>query len=120
MLQKEQFEELAEARMRYEEDLIGLDRVPGAKKEHITESFRTVKPLYTPLDIEGTDYLRDIGFPGQYPYTRGVFPAGFRTRLPSIRQVIGLEPLRRLTPGGNSSFHRVPPLSPWWESAGRA
>ena len=42
-----------------------------------------VEPLYTPLDLErtGFDYLRDLGFPGQYPYTRGTEPNGHRTRL---------------------------------------
>ena len=55
--------------------------------------FRTssteVKPLYTPLDVAGTDYARDIGFPGEYPYTRGIQPTMYRGRLWSIRQYAG-------------------------------
>ncbi len=38
-----------------------------------------VKRLYTPLDIADTTYERDIGFPGQYPFTRGILPSGYRT-----------------------------------------
>ena len=50
-----------------------------------------VEPLYTPLDLErtGFDYLRDLGFPGQYPYTRGTEPNGHRTRLWTMAQVTG-------------------------------
>ncbi|MCB1630223.1 MAG: methylmalonyl-CoA mutase [Pseudomonadales bacterium] len=60
-------------------------------------SFRTqtmdweVPPLATPLDLErcGFDYLRDLGFPGEYPFTRGVDPNGNRSRLWTMAQVTG-------------------------------
>ncbi|MBN2536800.1 methylmalonyl-CoA mutase family protein [candidate division WOR-3 bacterium] len=45
--------------------------------------------LYTPLDREGADYLRDLGFPGEYPYTRGVHPDMYRGRLWTMRQFAG-------------------------------
>ncbi|MEM5769888.1 MAG: methylmalonyl-CoA mutase family protein, partial [Bacillota bacterium] len=45
--------------------------------------------LYTPLDIAGTDYLRDIGFPGEYPFTRGVQPTMYRGRLWTMRMYAG-------------------------------
>jgi methylmalonyl-CoA mutase N-terminal domain/subunit len=50
-----------------------------------------VAPLYTPLDLEaaGFDYAKDLGFPGQYPYTRGTEPNGHRTRLWTMAQVTG-------------------------------
>lgn len=48
-----------------------------------------VKPLYTPADLEGVDYLKDIGFPGEYPFTRGVYPSMYRGRLWTMRQVTG-------------------------------
>ncbi|MCP4568934.1 MAG: methylmalonyl-CoA mutase [FCB group bacterium] len=48
-----------------------------------------IKPLYTPLDMETNDFLNDISFPGQYPYTRGVYAAGYRTQLWNIQQVSG-------------------------------
>ncbi|MFM7273740.1 MAG: methylmalonyl-CoA mutase family protein, partial [Gammaproteobacteria bacterium] len=61
------------------------------------ESFRTqaldweIAPLYTPLDLAnaGFDYLQDLNFPGQYPFTRGTEPNGKRTRLWTMAQVTG-------------------------------
>ncbi|HLA14101.1 MAG TPA: methylmalonyl-CoA mutase family protein, partial [Gemmatimonadaceae bacterium] len=55
--------------------------------------FRTssteARPLYTPTDVEDVDYNRDIGYPGEYPYTRGVQASMYRGRLWSIRQYAG-------------------------------
>ena len=48
-----------------------------------------VAPLYTPADVEGADYNADVGYPGEYPYTRGVQPTMYRGRLWSIRQYAG-------------------------------
>jgi methylmalonyl-CoA mutase N-terminal domain/subunit len=48
-----------------------------------------VKPLYTPLDVENLDYLRDLGFPGEYPYTRGIHRTAYRGRLWTMRQFSG-------------------------------
>jgi len=50
-----------------------------------------VKDLYTPGDLEeiGFDYLKDVGFPGQYPYTRGTTPTGYRQDLWTMLQVTG-------------------------------
>ncbi|HWQ61693.1 MAG TPA: methylmalonyl-CoA mutase family protein, partial [Negativicutes bacterium] len=45
--------------------------------------------LYTPLDIEGFDYERDLGFPGEYPFTRGVQPTMFRGRFWTMRMYAG-------------------------------
>ncbi len=52
---------------------------------------RETKPLYTPADLAdaGFDYLRDLGFPGQYPFTRGIYPAMYRGRLWTMRQYAG-------------------------------
>jgi methylmalonyl-CoA mutase N-terminal domain/subunit len=61
--------------------------------ERSDSDFRTssspVAPLYTPADVEGTDYNTDVGYPGEYPYTRGVQPTMYRGRLWSIRQYAG-------------------------------
>ena len=45
--------------------------------------------LYTPLDLEGFDYEKDLGFPGEYPYTRGVQPTMYRSRLWTMRMYAG-------------------------------
>jgi methylmalonyl-CoA mutase N-terminal domain/subunit len=47
------------------------------------------EPLYTPLDVEGLDYLEDIGFPGEPPFTRGVQSNMYRGRLWTMRQYAG-------------------------------
>ena len=48
-----------------------------------------LKRLYTPLDIEGFDYEKDLGFPGQYPFTRGVQPTMYRGRFWTMRMYAG-------------------------------
>src|SRR5262245_35705073 len=47
-----------------------------------------VEPLYTPDTVE-IDYARDIGFPGEFPFTRGVYPSMYRGRLWTMRQFAG-------------------------------
>ena len=62
------------------------------KPEFRTQAMRwPVKPLYTPADLEaiGFDYSRDLGFPGEYPYTRGNMPNGYRNQLWTMSQVTG-------------------------------
>ncbi|MEW6616506.1 MAG: methylmalonyl-CoA mutase family protein [Thermodesulfobacteriota bacterium] len=54
-----------------------------------THSQIPVKRLYTPKDIEAFDYERDGGFPGEYPFTRGIYPVGYRSRTWQARQVCG-------------------------------
>jgi methylmalonyl-CoA mutase, N-terminal domain len=48
-----------------------------------------LEPLYTPEDVEGLDYERDLGYPGEYPYTRGVYHSMYRGRLWTMRQFAG-------------------------------
>src|SRR5713226_8751858 len=48
-----------------------------------------VEPLYTPEDANGWDYLHQLGFPGEFPYTRGVQPTMYRSRLWTMRQYSG-------------------------------
>jgi methylmalonyl-CoA mutase N-terminal domain/subunit len=56
--------------------------------EFSTMSGIPIKPLYTPEDVEG-DFEEKIGYPGEYPYTRGVYPNMYRGRLWTIRQFAG-------------------------------
>lgn len=66
-----------------------LERSPERCPGFATESGIPVKALYTPLDLEGTDYREQIGFPGEYPYTRGVYPSMYRGQLWTMRQYAG-------------------------------
>ncbi len=52
-------------------------------------SGRAVRPLYTPLDVAGLDYESDLGFPGEYPYTRGPYHSMYRTKLWTMRLFSG-------------------------------
>lgn len=55
-----------------------------------TTSGIVIKPLYTPKDVESLDYEEYLGFPGQYPFTRGVYPTMYRGQLWTIRQLGGM------------------------------
>lgn len=66
-----------------------LDRSPERQDVFETESGIPVKRLYTPLDLEDMDYNRDLGFPGEYPFTRGVYPTMYRGRLWTMRNYAG-------------------------------
>ena len=64
-------------------------RVPERRPEFRTLSGEPVAPLYTPTDIVQLDYLRDLGFPGEFPYTRGPYPTMYRSRPWTMRQIAG-------------------------------
>jgi methylmalonyl-CoA mutase N-terminal domain/subunit len=65
-----------------------LSRFPERQDAFKTESSIPVERIYTPADVE-TDYIRDLGFPGQYPFTRGVQPTMYRGRFWTMRQYAG-------------------------------
>ena len=66
-----------------------LGRFPERKSSFETLSGIDVERAYTPLDVADLDYAVDLGFPGQYPFTRGVQPTMFRGRLWTMRQYAG-------------------------------
>jgi methylmalonyl-CoA mutase N-terminal domain/subunit len=63
---------------------------PAPQTEIETSSHIPVKALYTPLDLKGSDYESEIGYPGEYPFTRGVQPTMYRGRLWTMRQYAGM------------------------------
>ncbi|RDE11212.1 MAG: methylmalonyl-CoA mutase [Candidatus Thorarchaeota archaeon] len=63
---------------------------PELRKEFVTTSSRPVKRIYTPLDVPHSDYLHDLGFPSEYPFTRAVQPTMYRGRLWTMRQFAGM------------------------------
>ena len=67
----------------------GLNESEPRKRDLTTVSGREIKELYTPADIEGFDYSNELGFPGEFPYTRGIHPTMYRGRLWTIRQFSG-------------------------------
>jgi methylmalonyl-CoA mutase N-terminal domain/subunit len=64
-------------------------KCPVQDVDFTTVSGEPVDPLYTPEAVEDLDYVRDLGFPGQYPYTRGVYPTMYRGRFWTMRQFSG-------------------------------
>jgi methylmalonyl-CoA mutase N-terminal domain/subunit len=55
-----------------------------------TSSHLSINPLYTPADLEGWNYDRQLGYPGEFPYTRGVQASMYRGRLWTMRQYAGM------------------------------
>jgi len=70
-------------------------RTPAWKKDFTTVSSAEVNPLATPDDLPGFDYERDLGWPGEFPYTRGVQPTMYRGRPWTIRQFAGFGSARQ-------------------------
>ena len=66
-----------------------LSNHPERKNEFHTSSGTPVKRLYTPRDMKDIDYLRDLGFPGRFPFARGVHATMYRGRLWTMRQFSG-------------------------------
>jgi methylmalonyl-CoA mutase N-terminal domain/subunit len=81
MFDREMLEDLKVQKELWQEDLKkDIDRFGERRREFSSSSGIVAKSLYTPLDLEEEkiDYLRDIGFPGQYPFTRGISPNLYR------------------------------------------
>ncbi|RLM95561.1 methylmalonyl-CoA mutase [Haloarcula sp. Atlit-7R] len=93
MFDPDELAEIRESKAQWEEDDVQptVDRF-GERKETFTTDTEghEVDRLYTPEDISDVDYEEDIGFPGQEPYTRGVYPTGYRGRLWTMRQYAGM------------------------------
>ena len=66
-----------------------LARVPERQASFETPSRIPVQRLYTPDDLAEVSYLDDVGFPGEYPFTRGIQPTMYRGRLWTMRQYAG-------------------------------
>lgn len=83
-------EKFFEAKKRYEQVVEkSVSKVPERKQVFTSSSGYEIKRLYTPEDIEGLNYLEDLGFPGEYPFTRGVQPTMYRARYWTMRQYAG-------------------------------
>jgi len=67
-----------------------LKKMPERLQRFSTVSDLEIKPLYTPLDIKDKDFSEEIGFPGMYPFTRGVQSTMYRARLWTMRMFAGL------------------------------
>ena len=66
-----------------------LDKAPEREGPFMTTSSEPIERLYTPLDLADNEYARDIAHPGEYPFTRGVHPTGYRGKLWTMRMFAG-------------------------------
>ncbi|MBU2497671.1 MAG: methylmalonyl-CoA mutase family protein [Proteobacteria bacterium] len=84
-------EEIGEDHRKWEEKIEEiLPSSPERLSRFSTVSDRVIEGIYTPVDVKDQDFARDIGFPGQYPFTRGVQPSMYRGRLWTMRMFAGL------------------------------
>jgi methylmalonyl-CoA mutase N-terminal domain/subunit len=76
---------------RWERDTLEptLKRMPERRDRFETVSLDPVNRLYGPADSADVDFERDISFPGEFPYTRGIHPTGYRGKLWTMRQFAG-------------------------------
>ncbi len=91
MFDRQELEEIKQVQDKWEETTLykTLARAPERADKFMTTSSEEIDRLYTPLDLAEMDYERDLGFPGEYPYTRGVHATMHRGRLWTMRMFAG-------------------------------
>ena len=106
-------EEGREQEKRWEKETLNpsLEKLPERDIPFTTISGAPIRRLYTPADIQDIDFEKEISWPGEYPYTRGIHPTMYRSRMWSMRQFTGFgtakqtnERLRYLTSAGTNAL----------------
>ncbi|MFO8033516.1 MAG: methylmalonyl-CoA mutase family protein [Desulfohalobiaceae bacterium] len=88
---QELLDKCSSLRKKWEDQVRRLLNKKGERKDRFTTvSDKEINRLYTPEDIQDLDFERDIGFPGEYPFTRGVQATGYRGRLWTYRMFSGM------------------------------
>ena len=87
---KQKLDEIRQRKEKWEKEIAvkNLEKLPE-RGEFFTSSEIPVSRVYTPPDVADLDYLRDLGFPGEYPFIRGVYPTMYRARFWTMRQYAG-------------------------------
>ena len=88
---RESTDRLREAELAWEHAELrrAVERAPESRERFVTVSGREVERIYTPADAPALDYAEDLGFPGAFPFTRGVYPTMYRGRQWTRRQIAG-------------------------------
>ena len=91
MADENEFEPIRRATQAWESQTVqhACERLPEHQRQFTTASGIPLERLYSPLDVAKLDYLSDLGFPGEYPFTRGVQPSMYRGRFWTMRQYAG-------------------------------
>jgi methylmalonyl-CoA mutase N-terminal domain/subunit len=84
-------EEASERKKQWEEQTLepSLEKLPERDVPFTTVSGAEIDRLYTPADVAGIDFEKEIGWPGEYPYTRGIHPIMYRSKIWTMRQFTG-------------------------------
>ncbi len=93
MFDPDDLEEIRSKKAEWEDEQVEptLERFGERQDQFTTDTGgQPVDRLYTPADVADQDYEEDLGFPGEEPYTRGVYPTGYRGRLWTMRQYAGM------------------------------
>jgi len=88
--EEKKLDEIRRQKQKWEKETLNksFDKLPE-RGQFRTSSDIPVSQIYTPVDVAELDYLRDVGFPGEYPLTRGVYPTMYRARFWTMRQYAG-------------------------------
>ena len=80
MFDEKELEKVKSAKEKWEQGALQktLSKAPERKPQFTSISGMPAERLYTPADAAGTDYNRDLGYPGEFPFTRGVQPTMYR------------------------------------------
>lgn len=91
MFEKRKLTEIQKKKRKWEKTTVPklVEAVPERRRKFTTSSEFLVKRLYTPDDVRQIDYIENLGFPGEYPFTRGVHATMHRGRLWTMRQFAG-------------------------------
>lgn len=91
VMDQRRLDEIRDAKDRWEETSLQktLGRPPERASKFMTTSSLPVERLYTPLDVAEMDYARDVGMPGEYPYTRGIHATMYRGKMWTMRMFAG-------------------------------
>ncbi|MFZ3091116.1 MAG: methylmalonyl-CoA mutase family protein [Nitrospirota bacterium] len=92
MGKRKDIEKIKKAKDRWTNEMLrpNLKLLPERLPSFTTVSNLSIdEPLYTPSDAADLDYLKDLGFPGEYPFTRGTYPSMYRGRIWTMREFAG-------------------------------
>jgi methylmalonyl-CoA mutase N-terminal domain/subunit len=91
MYDKSRIKEIEKEYEKWKKDCLekSIETLPERGDPFVTTSSVPIDRLYTPLDVKDIDYFEKLGLPGEYPYTRGVHPTMYRSRLWTMRQFAG-------------------------------
>ncbi|HKZ94808.1 MAG TPA: methylmalonyl-CoA mutase family protein [Candidatus Bathyarchaeia archaeon] len=91
MFNEEQFRRIQVQEEKWKREILAktLERFAERKKQFETDSKLPLERVYSPLHIEKVNYTKEVAFPGEYPFTRGIYPTMYRGRLWTMRQYAG-------------------------------